>query len=129
MNTPGETADVFSHPCTLDSKILLQYGGRGFESVNGERCHGNKTVRLGATYRSFFRNVAIFFVTNGMVKAQTISTMEDSWWEVFERSRLVPPPSQTAHLAVDSNFTQSHGVQLNLSRLTAPHLPKVTALS
>uniref|UniRef100_A0A3Q3J2N3 Nephronophthisis 4 n=1 Tax=Monopterus albus TaxID=43700 RepID=A0A3Q3J2N3_MONAL len=44
--------------------------------------------------------------------------MADSWREVFERNRLVPPPSQTVRLAVESHFTQSHGFQLILSRVT-----------
>uniref|UniRef100_A0A8C9X5S1 Nephrocystin 4 n=1 Tax=Sander lucioperca TaxID=283035 RepID=A0A8C9X5S1_SANLU len=32
--------------------------------------------------------------------------MADGWREVFERSRVVPPPSQTVRLAVESHFTQ-----------------------
>uniref|UniRef100_A0A8C4E689 Nephrocystin-4 n=1 Tax=Dicentrarchus labrax TaxID=13489 RepID=A0A8C4E689_DICLA len=55
--------------------------------------------------------------------------MADGWREVFERSRLVPPPSQTIRLAVESHFTQSQGFQLSLSRLTTPHLPQVTETS
>ena len=64
-----------------------------------------------------------------MVKTEDVSTMADGWTEVFERSRLVPPPSQTVHLAVESHFTQSLGFQLSLNRLTAAHLPQVTARS
>ncbi|XP_044066903.1 nephrocystin-4 isoform X1 [Siniperca chuatsi] len=60
-------------------------------------------------------------------KAEDISTMEDGWREVFERSRLLPPPSQTVRLAVESHLTQSHGFQLCLSRLTAAHLPQEMA--
>ncbi|XP_040008385.1 nephrocystin-4 isoform X2 [Xiphias gladius] len=59
-----------------------------------------------------------------MVKTEDQSTMADGWREVFERSRLVPPPSQTVRLAVESHLTRSHGFQLSLSRLTAPHLPQ-----
>ncbi|GAA6223460.1 nephrocystin-4 isoform X1 [Lates japonicus] len=50
--------------------------------------------------------------------------MADGWREVFKRSRLVPAPSQTVRLAVESHFTQSHGFQLSLSRLSAVHLPQ-----
>lgn len=64
-----------------------------------------------------------------MVKTEDISTMTDGWREVFERNRSVPPPSQTVRLAVENQFTQSHGFQLSLSRLIAPHLPQVTAHS
>ncbi|XP_070696158.1 nephrocystin-4 [Pempheris klunzingeri] len=59
-----------------------------------------------------------------MVKTGDISTMADGWREVFERSRSVPPPSQTVRLAVEKHFTQSHGFQLSLSRLTTAHLPQ-----
>ncbi|XP_029292047.1 nephrocystin-4 isoform X2 [Cottoperca gobio] len=59
-----------------------------------------------------------------MVKAEDISTMADGWSKVFERSRVVPPPSQAVRLAVESHFTQSHGFQLSLCRLTAAHLPQ-----
>ncbi|KAM9350369.1 nephrocystin-4 [Symphorus nematophorus] len=59
-----------------------------------------------------------------MVKTENISTMADGWREVFERSRSVPPASQTVRLAVESHFAQSHGFQLSLSRLTAAHLPQ-----
>uniref|UniRef100_A0AAQ4S4A1 Nephronophthisis 4 n=1 Tax=Gasterosteus aculeatus aculeatus TaxID=481459 RepID=A0AAQ4S4A1_GASAC len=50
--------------------------------------------------------------------------MADGWREVFERSRVLPPPSQTVRLALDNHFTQSLGSQLTLSRLTAAHLPQ-----
>ncbi|XP_034552451.1 nephrocystin-4 [Notolabrus celidotus] len=59
-----------------------------------------------------------------MVKTGHVPTMEDSWREGFERSRLVPPPCQAARLAVESHFTQSHGFQLCLSRLTVPQPPQ-----
>ncbi|XP_030279502.1 nephrocystin-4 [Sparus aurata] len=59
-----------------------------------------------------------------MVKTEDVSTMADGWTEVFERSRSVPPPSQTVHLAEESHFTQSLGFQLSLNRLTAAHLPQ-----
>ncbi|XP_035511725.1 nephrocystin-4 [Morone saxatilis] len=62
-----------------------------------------------------------------MVKTEDISAMAGGWRAVFERSRLVPPPSQTARLAVESHFTQSQGFQLSLSRLTTPHLPQETS--
>uniref|UniRef100_A0A3B4YMY1 Nephrocystin 4 n=1 Tax=Seriola lalandi dorsalis TaxID=1841481 RepID=A0A3B4YMY1_SERLL len=52
-----------------------------------------------------------------MVKTDDITTVADGWKGVFDRSRLVPPPSQTVRLAVDSHFTQSHGFQLSLSRM------------
>ncbi|XP_070825596.1 nephrocystin-4 [Chaetodon trifascialis] len=59
-----------------------------------------------------------------MVKTEDMSTMADGWREIFERSRLAPPPSQTVRLAAENHFTQSHGFQLYLSRLTAAHLPQ-----
>lgn len=62
-----------------------------------------------------------------MVHTEDVRTMTDGWREVFKRNRLLPPPSQTVRLAVETHFTQSHGFQLSLSRLTAPHLPQVTA--
>lgn len=64
-----------------------------------------------------------------MVKTVNLSTMAEGWREVFERSRLVPPPSQTVRLAVESHISQSNGFQLSLNRLTAAHLPQVTAHS
>ncbi|XP_026189192.1 nephrocystin-4 isoform X1 [Mastacembelus armatus] len=54
-----------------------------------------------------------------MVKTEDVST---SWREVFEKSRIVPPPSQAVHQAVESHFTQTHGFQLSLTRVTAAHL-------
>ncbi|XP_034731405.1 nephrocystin-4 isoform X2 [Etheostoma cragini] len=59
-----------------------------------------------------------------MDSKEDISTMAGGWKEVFERSRVVPPSSQTVRLAVESHFNQSHGFQLSLSRLTAAHLPQ-----
>ncbi|KAM9855195.1 nephrocystin-4 [Aulostomus maculatus] len=59
-----------------------------------------------------------------MVKIENISTMANGWREVLERSRLVPPPSQTVRRAFDSHLTRSHGVQLRVGRLTATHLQK-----
>ncbi|XP_034393540.1 nephrocystin-4 isoform X3 [Cyclopterus lumpus] len=64
-----------------------------------------------------------------MVKAEDALNMADGWREVFERSRVVPPPSQTVRLALDNHFTQSHGFQLTLSRLTAAHLPQSQEMS
>ncbi|TNN45842.1 hypothetical protein EYF80_043967 [Liparis tanakae] len=61
-----------------------------------------------------------------MVKAEDALDMADDWKEVFERSRVIPPPGQTARLAADHHLTQPHGFQLGLSRLTAAHLPQVT---
>uniref|UniRef100_A0A3Q1FK88 Nephronophthisis 4 n=1 Tax=Acanthochromis polyacanthus TaxID=80966 RepID=A0A3Q1FK88_9TELE len=57
-----------------------------------------------------------------MVKTEDLASMADGWREVFERSRLVPPPSQTVRLAGENHLSQSQGFQLNLSRVTAPHL-------
>nr|XP_040049231.1 LOW QUALITY PROTEIN: nephrocystin-4 [Gasterosteus aculeatus aculeatus] len=59
-----------------------------------------------------------------MVKTEDTPDMADGWREVFERSRVLPPPSQTVRLALDNHFTQSLGSQLTLSRLTAAHLPQ-----
>ncbi|KAJ4934892.1 hypothetical protein JOQ06_007673 [Pogonophryne albipinna] len=59
-----------------------------------------------------------------MVKTEETTTMAAGWNEVFERSRVVPPPCQTVRLAVESHLTESHGFQLSLSRLTAAHLPQ-----
>ena len=53
----------------------------------------------------------------------------EHWREVFERNRLVPPHSQTVRLALDSHSAQSSGFQLSANRVTAPHLPQVTAPS
>nr|XP_024653974.1 nephrocystin-4 isoform X2 [Maylandia zebra] len=58
-----------------------------------------------------------------MVKIEDIPSMADDWKQVFERNRMVPPHSQTVRLAVESRFTQSHGFQLTLNRVTATHLP------
>ncbi|XP_047466710.1 nephrocystin-4-like isoform X2 [Mugil cephalus] len=63
-----------------------------------------------------------------MVKTEDVSNMEDGWREVFERSRLLPPPSQTVRLAVDSHFNQSYGFQLSLNRVTAAHLPQAMSM-
>ncbi|XP_034065146.1 nephrocystin-4 isoform X2 [Gymnodraco acuticeps] len=59
-----------------------------------------------------------------MVKTEETTTMAAGWNEVFERSRVVPPPCQTVRLAVESHLTESHGFQLSLSRLTTAHLPQ-----
>lgn len=59
-----------------------------------------------------------------MVKSEDVS---DDWREVFTKTRLVPPHSQTVRLAVDNRFTRSRGFQLCFNRVTAPHLPQVTA--
>lgn len=64
-----------------------------------------------------------------MVKTDDMSAMTDGWREVFERNRLVPPPSQTVRLAVENHLTEPHGFQLSLGRLAAPHIPQVTAHS
>uniref|UniRef100_A0A3P8SS50 Nephronophthisis 4 n=1 Tax=Amphiprion percula TaxID=161767 RepID=A0A3P8SS50_AMPPE len=42
--------------------------------------------------------------------------MADGWREVFERSRLIPPPSQTVRLAGENHLSQSQGFQLNLKQ-------------
>ncbi|KAF7648577.1 hypothetical protein LDENG_00154400 [Lucifuga dentata] len=59
-----------------------------------------------------------------MVKTEDADSMVDGWREVFERSRFVPPHSQTVRRAAESRFTQSRGFQLSLSRVTAAHLPQ-----
>ncbi|XP_068454179.1 nephrocystin-4 isoform X2 [Clinocottus analis] len=64
-----------------------------------------------------------------MVKTGDVLNMADGWKEVFERSRVVPPPSQTVRLALDNHFTQSHCFQLSLSRLAAAHLPQSKEMS
>lgn len=64
-----------------------------------------------------------------MVKTEDISTMAEGWKEVFDRSRFVPPPSQTVRRAVESHFAKSHGFQLSLDQLTAAHLLQVTSYS
>ncbi|KAM7410975.1 hypothetical protein PAMA_021103 [Pampus argenteus] len=50
--------------------------------------------------------------------------MADGWRQVFESSRLVPPPSQTVRLAADRHCARSEGFQLILGRLTAAHQPE-----
>ncbi|XP_074538441.1 nephrocystin-4 [Halichoeres trimaculatus] len=62
-----------------------------------------------------------------MVKTENESNMADSWRELFERSRLVPPPRNASRLAIENHFTQSNGFQLYLSRLTVAHLPQETS--
>ncbi|XP_053704783.1 nephrocystin-4 isoform X2 [Synchiropus splendidus] len=52
------------------------------------------------------------------------TSMTDEWRGLFERSRLVPASSQTVRLAADRHLSHSCGVQLTLSRVSAPHLPK-----
>ncbi|XP_056280183.1 nephrocystin-4 isoform X2 [Pseudoliparis swirei] len=64
-----------------------------------------------------------------MVKAEDALDMADGWKEVFERSRVIPPPGQTVRLALDNHLTQPHGFQLRLSRLTAAHLPQSQEMS
>ncbi|XP_077371018.1 nephrocystin-4 isoform X2 [Festucalex cinctus] len=64
-----------------------------------------------------------------MVKTEDLSSMAESWQDVFERGRLIPPPGQMVRQAVDNHLTQSHGFQLTLSRLTAAYLPKVTPVA
>ncbi|XP_061625296.1 nephrocystin-4 isoform X3 [Phyllopteryx taeniolatus] len=61
-----------------------------------------------------------------MVKTEDLASMADCWRDVFERGRLIPPVGQALRQAADSHLTQSHGVQLTLSRLTAAHPPKET---
>ncbi|XP_068161997.1 LOW QUALITY PROTEIN: nephrocystin-4 [Antennarius striatus] len=50
--------------------------------------------------------------------------MADSWNEVFERNRLVPPPSTAVRLAGEGHLTDSHGFQLSLGRITAAPTPQ-----
>ncbi|KAM9342563.1 nephrocystin-4 [Pholidichthys leucotaenia] len=64
-----------------------------------------------------------------MVKTEDRPSMAEGWREVFGKQRLVPPPSQTVRLAVDSHFTYSHGLQLSLNRLTAAHIPQELSTS
>ncbi|XP_029910825.1 nephrocystin-4 [Myripristis murdjan] len=56
-----------------------------------------------------------------------MSSVTAGWRAVFERGRLVPPHSHTVRLAADTHLSQSHGLQLSLSRLTAPHLQQETS--
>ncbi|KAK2851127.1 hypothetical protein Q5P01_007403 [Channa striata] len=56
-----------------------------------------------------------------MVKEDT-STMTEGWRRVFDRSRFIPPPSQTVRRALESHCTQSRGFQLCLNRVTVAHL-------
>lgn len=63
-----------------------------------------------------------------MVRIEDDSTLADSWKELYERSRLLPPPSQSVRLAVESHLSQDQGFQLSLSRVQTPHLPQVTPL-
>ncbi|XP_028309710.1 nephrocystin-4 isoform X2 [Gouania willdenowi] len=48
----------------------------------------------------------------------------ESWKEMFERSRSVPPPTPSVRQAAENLRAQSQGFQLSLYRLTAPHLPQ-----
>ncbi|CAB1423704.1 unnamed protein product [Pleuronectes platessa] len=59
-----------------------------------------------------------------MVQTEDTATTAEGWREVFERGRLVPPPSHTVRLAAESHLAQSHGFQLSLSRLTAAQPPQ-----
>ncbi|XP_051913301.1 nephrocystin-4 isoform X2 [Hippocampus zosterae] len=61
-----------------------------------------------------------------MVKTEDLSSMADSWKDVFERGHLIPPSGQMVRQAVDGHLTSSRGVQLTLGRVTAAHLPKAT---
>uniref|UniRef100_A0A3Q2Z2V9 Nephronophthisis 4 n=2 Tax=Hippocampus comes TaxID=109280 RepID=A0A3Q2Z2V9_HIPCM len=61
-----------------------------------------------------------------MVKTEDLSSMADSWRDVFEKGRLIPPSGQMVRQAVDGHLTSSRGVQLTLCRVTAAHLPKAT---
>ncbi|XP_034027801.1 nephrocystin-4 [Thalassophryne amazonica] len=61
-----------------------------------------------------------------MVK--TDDRVADGWREVFERSRMIPPPGQTARLAAERHLTESSGFRLRLGRLAAAHLPQDTSV-
>ncbi|XP_028265660.1 nephrocystin-4 [Parambassis ranga] len=62
-----------------------------------------------------------------MVKTEDVSSMASGWREVFDKSRSVPPPTQTVRLAAERHFTQRQGFQLSLTRLTAAHLLQDTS--
>ncbi|XP_054464915.1 nephrocystin-4 [Anoplopoma fimbria] len=60
-----------------------------------------------------------------MVRTGDTPSMAAGWREVFERSSVVPPARHTARLALETRLsTQQLGLQLGLSRLSAPHLPQ-----
>ncbi|XP_029985874.1 nephrocystin-4-like, partial [Sphaeramia orbicularis] len=58
-----------------------------------------------------------------MVQLEDLSTVAGDWSEVFESSRLVPPPSHSSRLAAESRL-ESQGFRLSFSRLTGAHLPQ-----
>ncbi|KAM8864014.1 nephrocystin-4 isoform 2-T2 [Spinachia spinachia] len=64
-----------------------------------------------------------------MVNTEDTFDKAGGWREVFERSRVLPPPSHTVRLALDNHFTQSLGSQLTLSRLAAAHLPQAQEMT
>ena len=49
----------------------------------------------------------------------------ESWREVFERARVIPPHSQTVRQAQEAHLTASHGFQILLNRVTGPHIQQV----
>uniref|UniRef100_A0A672GQB3 Nephronophthisis 4 n=1 Tax=Salarias fasciatus TaxID=181472 RepID=A0A672GQB3_SALFA len=46
------------------------------------------------------------------------SCTADGWEEVFDRNRVVPPPSQTVRQVLESHFNTSRGFQFSLHRVT-----------
>ncbi|CAL8368982.1 unnamed protein product [Lota lota] len=54
-----------------------------------------------------------------------MSRKTESWREVFERARVIPPHSQTVRQAQEAHLTASHGFQILLNRVTGPHIQQV----
>ncbi|CAL8252446.1 unnamed protein product [Arctogadus glacialis] len=51
-----------------------------------------------------------------------MSCKTESWREVFERARVIPPHSQTVRQSQEAHLTASHGFQILLNRVTGPHI-------
>ena len=54
-----------------------------------------------------------------------MSCKTESWREVFERARVIPPHSQTVRQSQEAHLTASHGFQILLNRVTGPHTQQV----
>ena len=54
-----------------------------------------------------------------------MSCKTESWREVFERARVIPPHRQTVRQAQEARLTASHGFQILLNRVTGPHIQQV----
>lgn len=48
----------------------------------------------------------------------------DCWKGVYEIGRVIPPNSQTSHLAQDSHINFSKGFQITLKSFDGPHIPQ-----